>query len=159
MTGVFVASAAVGAILGGGGFAAYLKTKFDEKKDAELIENVIKEKDNPFIIIKLIEVRFPNQRDEIQTEYEKFNEDKKFIPEVLNFIPYNKKEHFLNLMTPTEEIVAKTDEVKAILDYKSFDKYFENEFDEVKDVVLINEVMKRSDDPLIIVRLLSYRDE
>ena len=57
-------------------------------------------------------------------------------------------------MTQTEEIIAKTDEVKTLLDNKSFDKYFEKKFDEVQDVVLIHEVMKRNDNPLIIVRLL-----
>ena len=120
MTGVFAASAAVGAILCAGGFAAYLKSRFNAKKDAELIEKVIKENDNPFIIIKIIECRFPSQRNEIKYEYEKLNEDNN-TP--LNFIPQNKREHFLYLMIQTEEIIAKTDEVKTFFDNKSFDKY------------------------------------
>ena len=62
-------------------------------------------------------------------------------------------------MFPTNEIRAKTEYVKNILDYKSFDKYFETKFDVVRDVRLINEVMKRKDEPLIIVRLLNFRDE
>ena len=37
MTGVFATSAAVGAILGAGGFAAYFKNRFNPKRDAELI--------------------------------------------------------------------------------------------------------------------------
>ena len=34
-------------------------------------------------------------------------------------------------MIQTEEIIAKTDEVKTFLDNKSFDKYFEKKFYEV----------------------------
>ena len=160
MTGVFATSAAVGAILGAGGLAAYFKNKFNAKNDAILIDKVINKNDNPFIIIKLIELRFPNQRNEIKTEYEKLdNNNKKFIENISNYIPNNKKEHFEKLMLETKKIIPRTEYVKKILDNKSFDKYFEQKFDVVKDVRLINEVMKRNDDPLIIVRLLNYRDE
>lgn len=159
MTGVFATSAAVGAIIGTGGLAAYFRKIFKAKKDAELIDEINKDNDNPYLILKLVENRFPNQRTEIKHEYEKIESSKKFISDILNFIPNNKKEHFENLMKETKEIYPKTEYVKKKLYNKSFDKYFENTFDEVKDVSLINEVMKRNDNPLIIVRLLNYRDE
>ena len=159
MTGVFATSAAVGAILGAGGFAAYFKNRFNPKRDAELIDKVIKENDNPFIIIKLIEIRFTNQRDEVKTEYEKLDIKNKFIEDIMLYIPQNKKLHFMNLMRETKEIIPSSKYVENILDNESFDKYFEKEFDEIKDVRLIHEVMKRNDDPLIIVRLLNHRDE
>ena len=159
MTGVFSTSAVVGAILGSGGLAVYLKKKFNAKNDAKLIDKVNKENDNPSIIIKLMEARSPNQRNEIKSEYEKLDKNNKFIEDISNCIPNNKKEHFEKLMLETKEIIPRTEYVKKILDNKSFDKYFEQKFDVVKDVRLINEVMKRNDDPLIIVRLLNYRDE
>ena len=45
MSGVFASSAAVGALLGVGGLAAYIKGMYNPKSDAELILKVIKEKD------------------------------------------------------------------------------------------------------------------
>ena len=61
-------------------------------------------------------------------------------------------------MIETKDIIAKTEYVKNILGNEGFDKYFENEFDEVNDVKLIDEVIKRNDNALIIVRLLNYRE-
>ena len=54
MTGVFATTAAVGSILGAGGLSLYLKNTFNPKKDAELINKVIKNNDNDDIIIKLL---------------------------------------------------------------------------------------------------------
>ena len=65
MTGVFASSATVGSILGAGGLAAYINGIYNAQNDAELIQKVIKENDNPEIIIKLIESRLPKQRNEI----------------------------------------------------------------------------------------------
>ena len=59
MTGVFASSAAVGAIFGVGGLVSYMKGKFSPGKDAELIYVTIQNTDNPDIIIKLLEIRFP----------------------------------------------------------------------------------------------------
>ena len=70
MSGVFASSAAVGAILGAGGLAAYIKGRFDPKKDAELIKTTIEKNDNPDIIIKLIETRFPEQREKTREKYQ-----------------------------------------------------------------------------------------
>ena len=69
MTGVFASSAAVGAILGAGGLVSYMKGKFSASKDAELIHTTIENTDNPDIIIKLLEIRFPSQREEIRQKY------------------------------------------------------------------------------------------
>ena len=54
MTGVFASSAAVGAILGTGGLAVYLKSKFSPENDARLIRATIENNDNPNIIINLL---------------------------------------------------------------------------------------------------------
>jgi len=159
MTGVFASSAAVGAILGIGGLAAYIKGSFDAKKDAELIYKVIKEKDKAEIIIKLIEARFPWQRLQIKQEYEKINENECNLIDIINFIPLNMQQHFINLMIPTQNIIPKTEKVKQLLYEESFDKYFEKEFNPDTDAHLINEVIKNNDEPLIIVRLLNFRDE
>ena len=86
MTGVFASTAAVGAILGIGGLAAYIKGSFSAKKDAELIYNVIKEKDKSEIIVKLIECRFPCQRMQVMKEYENSYE-RNLIDDILNYIP------------------------------------------------------------------------
>ena len=159
MTGVFASSAAVGAILGIGGLAAYIKGNFSAKNDAELIYKVIKEKDKAEIIIKLIEARFPWQRIQIKQEYEKINENECNLIDILNYIPMNMQQHFSNLMIPTENIIPKTERIKQLLSEESFDKYFEREFNPDMDAFLINEVINRNDEPLIIVRLLNFRDE
>ena len=159
MTGVFASSAAVGAILGIGGLAAYIKGNFNAKNDAELIYKVIKEKDKAEIIIKLIEARFPWQRIQIKQEYEKINENECNLIDILNYIPMNMQQHFSNLMIPTENIIPKTERIKQLLSEESFDKYFEREFNPDMDAFLINEVINRNDEPLIIVRLLNFRDE
>lgn len=160
MSGVFASSAAVGALLGVGGLAAYIKGMYNPKSDAELILKVIKEKDNSDIIIKLIECRFPRQRNEIKNEYDKIAENgHSFMEDIENYIPLNMREHFNNLMIPTENILPRTEEINALLSNKTFDKYFENEFKENTDAFLINEIIRNDDDPLIIVRLLNSRDE
>ena len=107
MTGVFASSAAVGAILGIGGLAAYIKGNFSAKNDAELIYKVIKEKDKAEIIIKLIEARFPWQRIQIKQEYEKINENECNLIDILNYIPMNMQQHFSNLMIPTLPLMEK----------------------------------------------------
>ena len=70
MSGVFASTAAVGAILGAGGIAAYIKGRFSPEKDAKLIHTIIEKRDNPEIIIKLLESRFPHQREEVRLKYQ-----------------------------------------------------------------------------------------
>ena len=160
MTGVFASTAAVGAILGARGLAAYLKGIFNPKSDAELISKVIKEQDKPEIIIKLIESRFPKQRKEIKENYEELEGgEHNFEVDVENYLPMNMKEHFINMMIPEKDIIAKTEKVKSLLNNETFDKYFDLEFNEDKDANLIKEVIEQKDEPLIIVRLLNHRDE
>ena len=113
MTGVFATSAAVGAILGAGGLAAYIKNRFSAKKDAELINKVIDKRDNPDIIIKLLEVRFPGQREEIREEYNKLYNN--FDEDIINYVPINSKIHIENLLKRTYEIIPETQNV--ILNY------------------------------------------
>ena len=76
-----------------------------------------------------------------------------------NYIPINMKQHFKNLMIPTENIIPKTEKIKQLLFGEKFDKYFEKEFNPDKDAFLINEVINQKDEPLIIVRLLNFRNE
>ena len=90
MTGVFASSAAVGAILGGaGGLTAYLAGKFDPIKDSKLIKATIENRDNPDIIIKLLERRFPQQREQTREKYEELNPGRNFDDDILNYIPIN----------------------------------------------------------------------
>jgi hypothetical protein len=76
MSGVFATSAAVGTILGAGGLVVYLNSNFSPEKDAELIHATIENRDNPDLIIKLLEARFPLQREEIRQKYNKLYNNK-----------------------------------------------------------------------------------
>ena len=137
----------------------YYNDEFDAERDAKLIDKVIQENDNPVIIINLLEMRTPNQRNDIKSEYKKFHANKYLIDDVLDYLPENMKDHFLNLMLESKYIIPRSDEVKNILNNESFDLYLEKEFDADKDLNLIDEVIKNEDTSMIIVRLLEYRDE
>lgn len=137
----------------------FFKNEFNAKNDAELINKVIRENKNPNIIIKLIEIRSPNQRQEIKSEYKKLFSERNLLDDILNYFPDIMKNHIINLLIETENIIFLNENVKNILNTISFDKYLENEFDVSNDVKLINEVIKRNDNSLIIVRLLNYRNE
>ena len=76
MSGVFATSAAVGTILGAGGLVVYIKSNFSPEKDAELILATIENRDNPDLIIKLLEARFPPQREEIRKKYNELKNKK-----------------------------------------------------------------------------------
>ena len=47
------------------------------------------------------------------------------------------KEHFENLMIPTENIIPKHEKIKQLLFGENFDKYFEKEFNRDTDAFLI----------------------
>lgn len=156
MTGVFASTAAVGAILGAGGLAAYLKNSFNPYKDANLIFTTIKENDDPNIIIYLIECRFPSQRDEIREKYyDKYGRN--LDEDIKNYLNGNLKLHAENLLKRNNEINAKTEPVKKLLNYQSFADYLGRAFDPEKDALLIGSVIDNKDDPLIIERLLNQR--
>ena len=87
MTGVFASSAAVGAILGTGGLAVYLKSKFSPENDARLIRATIENNDNPNIIINLLHSRFPDQIAQIRVRYEELFQGHNFDEDIINFIP------------------------------------------------------------------------
>ena len=160
MTGVFASTAAVGAILGIGGLAAYIKGVYNPKTDAELIDKVIKEKDNSEIIIKLLECRFPKKRNEIKEEYEKMNgSGHNFIEDINNYLPSNISGHFNNLMVQTKDIKPRTEYINSLLKFNDLDKYLEGEFNEDRDSNLIYQIVENNDNPLIIVRLLNHRNE
>ena len=159
MTGVFASTAAVGAILGAGGLAAYIKGSFDSEKDAKLIKTTIDNKDNPDIIIKILEIRFPDQRDEIRKQYEELYPDNHFDDDILNYVPINLKIHVENMLLSTSKINAFTLNVKLLLDSKTFKDFCDMNFEDFKDAMLIASIIDNRDNPLMIVRLLNYRNE
>ena len=158
MTGVFASTAAVGAILGVGGLAAYIKGSFDAKRDAELINTTIRENDDDNIIVRLLECRFPSQREEIRENYHELY-GRNLDEDILNYVNENLRLHVENLLKCTRDIYARTEPVKRLLNYQSLAVYLEREFDPEEDALLIRSVISNRDDPLIIVRLLNQRTE
>ena len=56
------------------------------------------------------------QRNEIKNEYDKIaGNGHSFIEDVGNYLPLNIKEHFNNLMIPTENIRPRTQQINALL--------------------------------------------
>jgi hypothetical protein len=160
MTGVFASTAAVGAILGAGGLAAYLKGSFDAKKDAELINTTIRDNDDVNIIVRLLECRFPSEREEIAEKYRELY-GRNLYEDIINYVSENLdlRLHIENLLKSSRDIYARTLPVKRLLNYQSIADYLEKEFDPEKDALLIGSVISNKDDPLIIVRLLNQRTE
>jgi len=159
MTGVFASSAAVGAILGAGGLASYLKGIFFAKTDAKLIRETIVNHDNPDIIIKLLESRFPKQRVEVRQSYQELYPGKNFDHDIINYIPINLRIHVENMLIDTSEINAHSHNV-ILLFNGTFKNYCEvNKFQDFRDALLIDTIINNNDNPLMIVRLLNYRDE
>jgi hypothetical protein len=160
MTGVFASTAAVGAILGAGGLAAYIKGSFESKKDAELIKTIIDKKDNPDIIIKLLEIRSPPQREQIREKYEQLYPDHNFDYDILDYMPINLKIHAENMLISTSDINAHSLNVILLLfNNKTFKDYCDLEFQDFRDALLIDTIISSRDNPLMIVRLLNYRNE
>jgi len=160
MTGVFASSAAVGAILGAGGLAAYIKGRFDAKKDAELIRATIDNHDNPDIIIKLLEIRFPKQREEIRQKYQELYPGQNFAHYIINYIPINLRIHVENMLIDTIEIHTHSPNVILLFNNGTFKNYCEGEaFQDFRDALLIDTIINNNDNPLMIVRLLNYRNE
>ena len=164
MSGVFASTAAVGAILGAGGIAAYIKGRFSPENDANLIHTTIDNNDNPDIIIKLLEARFPSQRNEIRLKYNELygNNHNNFDEQIINYVPENIKTHVENLLINTNEIPINTENVRLLLNNPNnptFEDYCNKEFKEQSDAILIDNIINNNDNPLIIIRLLNYRDE
>jgi len=159
MTGVFASSAAVGAILGAGGLAAYIKGRFDAKKDAELIRTIIDSNDNPDIIIKLLEIRFPEQREKIREKYEQLYPDHNLDDDILNYMPINLRIHVENMLKRTSDINANSPNVILLFNNGTFEDYCNLEFQDFRDALLIDTIISSMDNPLMIVRLLNYRNE
>ncbi|ORY68083.1 hypothetical protein LY90DRAFT_504347 [Neocallimastix californiae] len=153
MTGAFTTSAAVGALLGAGGFSAYLLQNFSPQKDSKVIYTAFENNDKPDVIIQLLEARTPSQRREL-------NLNKK---DIINRMPDNLREHTKNLLMRTDDIPIYTREVRYLLyryfDYYSFKDYCEDKFDKEKDIKFINEVIDNDGNPLLIARLLNYREK
>ena len=159
MTGVFASSAAVGAILGAGGLAAYIKGRFNAKKDAELIRATIDNHDNPDIIIRLLEIRFPPQRVEIRQRYQELYPNQNFGLHILDYIPINLRIHVENMLIDSSAINAHSHNVILLFNNGTFQNYCEMEFQDFRDALLIDTIINNNDNPLMIVRLLNYRNE
>ena len=159
MTGVFASSAAVGAILGAGGLAAYINGRFDPNRDAQLIKTTIDNNDNPDIIINLLENRFPGQREEIRQKYQESYPGTNFDSDILNYIPINLRIYALDMLIDKSEIIPLTLNVKFLLNFGTLRDYCEMEFQDFRDALLIDNIISRRDIPLLIVRLLNYRNE
>ena len=67
--------------------------------------------------------------------------------------------HVEDLLKRTRYNFAKTEPVKNLLNYQSWEDYIEQEFDPQKDASLIRSVILNKDDPLIIIRLLNIRNK
>ena len=158
MTGVFASSAAVGAILGTGGLVTYLKNKFDPENDSELIRATIDNTDNPDIITKLLESRFPEEREKTREAYEKLYPGKNFDEDIINYVPINSREHVKNMLRKTSEIHTHTQNVRLSMDNNTFEEYCNMRFYSYKDAKLIDDIINNDDNPLMIVRLLNYRN-
>ena len=65
MTGVFISSAAVDAILGSGGADAYLKSKFNDVRDCYVIRNDLNHNDNFNVVRQLILYRNQEERNSL----------------------------------------------------------------------------------------------
>ncbi len=59
----------------------------------------------------------------------------------------------------TNTIVILTQVVRQLLNNLTFRDYANNDFNAINDANLINAVIQNNDNPLIIIRLLNYRDE
>ena len=158
MTSVFASTAAVGAILGAGTLAAYIKGSFNAKKDAILIYTTIRENDDGNIIVRLLECRFPSQREEIREKYYELY-GRNLDEDIINYVSENLRFHVENLLISTRDIYARTENINRLLNYQSLAVYLGNEFDPENDALLIGNVISNEDNPLIIVRLLNERTE
>ena len=147
MTGVFATTTAVGTLLGGGGLFAYLKNLFSPEKDGNLISTEINENDNPEIIIKLLESRFPTQREQIREYFNKLPGNRNFDVEILNFLPDNLISHLVNLLMHTNAFVILTQVVRQLLNNLTFRDYANNDFNAINDANLINAAIQNNDNP------------
>ena len=147
MTRVFATTTAVGTLLGGGGLFAYLKNLFSPEKDGNLISTEINENDNPEIIIKLLESRFPTQREQIREYFNKLPGNRNFDVEILNFLPDNLISHAVNLLMHTNTIVILTQVVRQLLNNLTFRDYANNDFNAINDANLINAAIQNNDNP------------
>jgi len=113
MAGIFASTAAVGAILGAGGLAAYIKGSFDEEKDSKLINATIIEKDKPEIIIAILEIRLPSEREKIREKYNKLFEGRNLDEDINNYMEGNLKIHAENLLKRKDIFMPKLNILKT----------------------------------------------
>ena len=138
---------------------AYTKGHFSASNDAQLIHEVIEKRDNPDIIINLIEARFPPQREETRQQYNENYQGSNFDNDIKNYIPSEKRAHVTNMLRKTNEIIVQTENVLKFLNNKPLLEYFQKEFIDYQDALLIQRVIENDNNPLIIIRLLNYRNE
>ena len=109
MRRVFVRTTAVGSFLGTGGLIAYLRNRFSTEKEANLINTIIVNQDNPELIIRLLESRLPQKREQTILFFNNnLPGNRNFDVEILLFIPDNLMGHVLNLLRNTNAILYHT---------------------------------------------------
>ena len=63
------------------------------------------------------------------------------------------------MLRKTNEIIVQTENVLKFLNNKPLLEYFQKEFIDYQDALLIQRVIENDNNPLIIIRLLNYRNE
>ena len=159
MKGVFVYTVTIGVILIVGGFSAYCNLHLFVNDDAQLIHSIIEKGENPDIIINLLETKFPQQREEIKQKYNNSFPGRNFDDDISNYIPIGKRAHVANMLMNTNEIIIKTEDVRRYLNNEPFLDYLQTDFNDDQDAVLIQNIIENNDNPLIIIRLLNYRNK
>ena len=106
-----------------------------------------------------MEIRFPSQREEIRQKYNEKYHGNGFDDDIRNYVPNNLRDHVINLLIETNEINIQTERVRILLEGESFDNYFQKDFNDSLDAFIIDNIINYHDNPLLIIRLLNYRDE
>jgi len=65
----------------------------------------------------------------------------------------------MNMLIDSSDINAHSPNVILLFDNGTFKDYCEIEFQDFRDAILIDTIINNNDNPLMIVRLLNYRDE
>ena len=159
MKGVFVYTITFGVILIVGGVSSYCNLHLFVNNDAQLIRSIIEKGENPDIIINLLETKFPQQREEIKQKYNNSFPGRNFDDDISNYIPIEQRAHVANMLMNTNEIIIQTENVRRFLNNKPFLDYVQMQFIDYQDALLIQNIIENNDNPLIIIRLLNYRNK
>ena len=87
-------------LLGQKNLEEFCKDKFKECKDAELIDNIINNNDNPLMIVRLLNYRNEEQRKKIDSKFReiKENQNKKLLLYLIEYMPNHPEISYLHLL-------------------------------------------------------------